>query len=380
MAVAARSPLSALRIALVHDWFTGFGGREQVLKALCELFSQADIYVLFYLPDQVPEFLAGRRLLSSFAQKLPGLRRNYRYYLPLMPAAAEHLDLRGYDLVISSSHCVAKGVRTGPQAVHICYCHTPMRMCWQEANSKEVRQSWPSWGRIAAGPVIRYLRQWDLKRNEGVDQFVSNSTAVADRIRQFYNRQALVIHPPVNCSRFAVSKHLGEFYLIVGNLMAYKRIELAMEACRRAKRRLIIIGEGPEGRSLRAAATKGMDFLGYQPDEVVADYMSRCLAFLMPGEEDFGITAVEAQATGRPVIALAKGGALDSVQPLGQADWPTGVLFDQENPSAMANAMAALEHNADRFNPEKIRQHAMNFDQSVFMEKFIDLVQVYLTR
>ena len=160
--------------------------------------------------------------------------------------------------------------------------------------------------------------------------------------------------------------------------MAYKRIDLAMEACRQANRKLIVIGGGPEGRRLRAAGTKGIDFLGYQPDEVVADYMSRCLAFLMPGEEDFGITSVEAQAAGRPVIALARGGALDSVRPLGQAERPTGVLFDQANPSAMANAMAAFEHNAEKFNPEHIRQHAMNFDKSIFVQKFMDLVQLCL--
>ena len=183
----------------------------------------------------------------------------------------------------------------------------------------------------------------------------------------------MVIHPPVACQRFGISKHIGEFYLIVGNLLAYKRIDLAMEACRRANRRLIIIGEGPEGRNLRARNIKGVDFLGSQPDEVVADYMGRCLAFLMPGEEDFGITAVEAQAAGRPVIALARGGVLDSVRPLGGADEPTGVLFEQASPAAMANAMAALEHNAEQFVPEKIRQHALNFDSSVFLEKFIDL-------
>ena len=374
------SKMSGLRIALVHDWFTGFGGREQVLRALADLFGQADVHVLFYLPEQMPEFLNGRRVLTSFIQKLPALRHNYRYYLPLMPIAAERLDLRTYDLVISSSHCTAKGVRRRPSAVHICYCHTPMRDCWQESSSSRALNIWPAWSRLATGAVLRYLRHWDRKTASRVDQFVANSTTVRQRIRQFYGREALVIHPPVDCEHFTISKNIGEFYLIVGNLMAYKRIDLAMEACRRANRRLIIIGDGPEGRRLHAAGTKGIDFLGYQPDEVVADYMSRCLAFLMPGEEDFGITAVEAQAAGRPVIALAKGGVLDSIIGLGAAEQPTGVLFDQANPSAMANAMAAFEHNAQRFVPEHIRQHALSFDKSVFRRKFIDLVQLCLSQ
>ena len=378
MVEAVRTRLSGLRIALVHDWFTGFGGREQVLRALSGLFGSADVHVLFCLAEELPEFVRGRRVFRSFLQKMPGLRHNYRYYLPLMPLAAERLDLRSYDLVISSSHCSAKGVRTKAGAKHICYCHTPMRACWQESGPEVVRQTWPSWSRLAAGPVLRYLRHWDRKSSGGVDQFVANSTAVRERIRLFYGRDAVVIHPPVQCQRFAISKHIGEFYLIVGNLMAYKHIELAMEACRRAKRRLIIIGEGPEGRNLRARDVRGVDFLGQQPDEVVADYMSRCLAFLMPGEEDFGITAVEAQAAGRPVIALARGGVLDSVRPLGGADEPTGVLFEQASPAAMANALAALEHNVERFDPEKIRQHALNFDSSVFLEEFIDLVEQVL--
>ena len=369
------SGLSKLRIALVHDWFTGFGGREQVLRALGDLFGQADVHVLFHLPEELPEFLSGHRVFTSFVQKLPGLRHNYRYYLPLMPIAAERLNLQGYDLVISSSHCAAKGVRTSPRAVHICYCHTPMRDCWSESRTGVVPSTWPAWSRLAAGAVLRYLQHWDRKTAGRVNQFVANSTTVRRRIQQFYGREALVIHPPVECEQFAISKHIGEFYLIVGNLMAYKRIELAMEACRQANRRLIIIGDGPEGRRLRAAGTKGIDFLGYQPDEVVADYMSRCLAFLMPGEEDFGITAVEAQAAGRPVIALAKGGALDSIKGLGEAEQPTGVLFDQDNPSAMANAMAAFEHNTERFVPEHIRQHALTFDSSVFLQKFTELVQ-----
>ena len=370
--------LSGLKIALVHDWFTGFGGREQVLKALAELFGHADVHVLFYLPEQMPAFLSDRQVFTSFVQKMPALRNNYRYYLPLIPLAAEQLNVKKYDLVISSSHCTAKGVRKSKSATHICYCHTPMRDCWGKSEMEAARKTWPIWSRIAAGSVLRYLRHWDRKTSAGVDQFVANSSAVRERIKQFYGREALIIHPPVDCSQFAINKHVGEFYLIVGNLMAYKRIDLAMEACRQANRKLIVIGEGPEGRQLRAAAGKNTDFLGYQPNEVVADYMSRCLAFLMPGEEDFGITAVEAQAAGRPVIALAKGGALDSVKALGQTEKPTGVLFDQNNPSAMANAMAAFEHNAEKFNPEDIREHAMNFDKSIFVQKFIDLVQLCL--
>ena len=372
------SKLSGMKIALVHDWLTGFGGREQVLKALAELFGQADIHVLFYLPEQVPDFLKDRQVFTSFVHKLPGLRNNYRYYLPFAPMAAEKLNVKKYDLVISSSHCTAKGVRKNKSATHICYCHTPMRDCWQKSETQVVRKTWPIWSQFAAGGLLRYLRQWDRKTSDRVDEFVANSSTVRDRIKQFYNRDAMIIHPPVDCDHFAINKHLGEFYLIVGNLMAYKRIDLAMEACRQAKRKLIIIGEGPEGRRLRAAADKHTDFLGYQPDEVVADYMSRCLAFLMPGEEDFGITAVEAQAAGRPVIALARGGALDSVRALGQVENPTGVLFDQDTPSAMANAMAAFEHNAEKFKPEDIRQHAMNFDTSIFIQKFIDLVQLCL--
>lgn len=365
---------SGLRVALVHDWITGFGGREQVLRTLCELFPSADLHVLFYLPDRIPAFVDLNRLRSSFLQKMPGLSKNYNYYLPLMPLAAERLDLQAYDLVISSSHCTAKGVHVKPWTKHICYCHSPMRVCWQENAEQTARQAWPIWGKPAAGAVLRYLRHWDIKANNGVHRFVANSSAVRRRIERFYGRQAAVIHPPVDCDRFAISPHLGDFYLIVGQLMAYKRIDLAVEACRRANRRLIIIGEGPAGRRLRADSIHGVDFLGHQPDEVVADYLSRCRAFLMPGEEDFGITAVEAQAAGRPVIALARGGVLDSVKALGQSDEPTGVLFDQDNAATMANAIAAFEHNTQVFDPEKTRRHALNFDRSVFVKRFADLV------
>ena len=295
-----------------------------------------------------------------------------------MPWAVERLDLKSYDLIISSSHCVAKGVRARTSAKHICYCHTPMRACWEERNWQAVQETWPIWTRLAANPVLRYLRHWDRQSCERVDQFVANSSSVAYRIGQYYDRRAVVIHPPVECERFAISKHVSDFYLIVGNLMGYKQIELAMDACRQTNRRLIVIGEGPEGRKLRARNVKGVDFLGEQPDEVVADYMSRCLAFLMPGEEDFGITAVEAQAAGRPVIALARGGALDSVKGLMDCAEPTGVLFEQASPAAMANAMAGFEHNIDKFEPEKIRQHALNFDRKVFVEQFIDLVDEVL--
>jgi glycosyltransferase involved in cell wall biosynthesis len=358
-----------VRVALVHDWLTGMRGGERCLEVFCELFPEADLYTLLHLPGSVSAVIERRRIVTSFVQRLPGAASGYRNYLPLFPAAVAGFDLAAYDLVISSSHCVAKGARARRGALHLCYCFTPMRYVWDlYGDYFGARASLPV--RLLMPPVAAALRRWDRRASERVDRFVAISRHIAARIERSYGRQADVIHPPVDLSRFRLGEGPGEFYLIVSALTPYKRVDLAVAAANRLGVRLAIVGSGPEEARLRALAGPTVEFLGWRDDAEVSDLYPRCRALLFPSLEDFGIAPLEAMAAGRPVIAFGRGGVRETVVPLDGADEPpTGLFFDAQTADALAAAILRFEANSHRFEPKALRARAEAFDRPVFRER-----------
>ena len=312
-----------MRTAIVHYWLLNMRGGEKVVEALCRMLPDADIFTLFYEPESVSAAIRSHHVRSSFLQPF---RRSYRALLPLMPLALESLDLRGYDLVISSESGPAKGVLLSSQTRHVCYCHTPMRYLWELYPA--YRNDWtrPGWRRMAMTPLANYLRLWDYASAARVDEFIANSENVRRRIQKTYRREARVIHPPVPIETF-YSKRSEDYYLIVSELVPYKRTCLAVRAFARNGRRLRIVGDGPEYRALQSGAPPNVEFCGRVSDEELRELYARCFALVIPGEEDFGITAVEALASGKPVIAFARGGAREIV-PVG---WPAGGALFQDD-------------------------------------------------
>lgn len=362
-----------MRVALVHDWLTGLRGGERVLQGLLTLFPDAEIFTLVHVPGSVPGEIEARPIHTSFVNRFPGVARWYRYCLPCFPAAVERLDLTGFDLVISSSHCVAKGARPPPGVPHLCYCHTPMRYAWDGYHDYFGPGRAPWWLRLAAPPVARRLRRWDRATATRVDRFVANSHHVRKRIRRCYGRAATVVHPPVATERFRPRTPRDDFYLIVSALVPYKRVDLAVAAFQLLDRPLLVVGSGPEARRLRRAAGPHVTFTGRLSDEEVAELMGRCRAFVMPQEEDFGITAVEAQAAGAPVIAYGRGGALETVA--AGAEAPCGVFFDSQTPEALAGAVRRFETLS--FDVERLRTNARRFGEEAFqsgMRRQVDLL------
>ena len=355
------------RVALVHDWLTGMRGGERCLEVFCELFPDAPLYTLLHVPGSVSPVIERRRIVTSFLQRLPVVEARYRHYLPLFPAAVRSLSLVGYDLVISLSHCVAKAVRVGPGALHLCYCFTPMRYVW-DLESDYARNAGPL-ARIALPPVAAALRRWD-RRTGGVHDFVAISHHIAERIRRVYGRAAEVIYPPVDVARFRVADTIDDYYLVVSALAPYKRVDLAVAAAARLGRRLLVVGQGTEEPRLRAMAGPGVTFLGWRPDAEVAELYARCRAVLFPSVEDFGIVPLEAAAAGRPTIALARGGALETMVGLDAAAGPpTAVFFAEQTVDAVAGAMRAFEAAAARFEPRALRARAARFDRPLFVDR-----------
>lgn len=358
-----------MKVALVHYWLVGMRGGEKVLEALGELYPDADIYTHVLDPASISASLAQHSIFTTFIDKLPRAKTWYQKYLPLMPLALEQLDLRGYDLVISSESGPAKGVITDPTATHICYCHSPMRYAWDMYH--DYLQETGFLTRIVMRPLMHYLRMWDYAAAARVDHFVSNSTYVAARIKKFYRRDAEVVPPPVATQDFspAPADELDDYYLMVGQLVAYKRADLAVEAFGKLGKHLVIIGEGEQLQHLRAIAAPNIEFLSWQPLLEIQSRYARCKALIFPGVEDFGIVPLEAMASGRPVIAFARGGALDSVK-----DGVTGVLFREQSAASLIAAVEAFDQDPQQFDTKVLTDWASQFSTEKFKEKMQKVV------
>jgi glycosyltransferase involved in cell wall biosynthesis len=367
-----------MRVALVHDWLTGMRGGERCLEGLCTIFPEADLYTLLHRPGSVSPLIEDRRIITSSLEGVPGFRRHYRYFLPLMPSAIEAFDLSSYDLVLSSSHCVAKGVIPHPEAIHLAYMHTPMRYAWDQ---------WPQYARsmhpfvrAIASPVLSSLRTWDVASASRVNRFVANSSFIAGRIKRYYDRSATVVHPPVRTAYFDVTRKPEDHYLIVSAMVPYKRIDLAITAFNRLERPLRIVGDGPLLAKLKAQAGPTISFTGWLPDEELKACYQTCRALIQPATEDFGIVSVEAQAAGVPVLALGRAGATDTVIPLetslnvAGSQRPTGVFFDEQTPDSVETAIRCFEHNEGLFDPDQIRSYARQFDEAVFVRRMREVI------
>jgi glycosyltransferase involved in cell wall biosynthesis len=346
---------------LVHDYLNQYGGAERVLEHLHDMYPTAPIYTSIYAASQLPAHYRRMDIRTTFMQRLPGVHRHHQKYLLGYPFAFESLDLAAYDLVLSNSSAWCKGVLTPPETLHVCYCLTPMRWAWAYGDYVE-RERLGAGLRRVLPLVMHYLRIWDVASAQRVDRFLAISRAVAERIRKYYGREAEVIYPPVEVERFTPRAAAEDFYLIVSRLVPYKRVDLAVQAFNTLGWPLKIVGDGRDRAALQARARANVEFLGRLPDAAVCDLMARCRAFLFPGHEDFGIAPVEAQAAGRPVVAYAAGGALDTV-----IDGTTGVLFREQSAPALA---AAAQRCADlAWDAAAIRTHAEGFGATSFRAK-----------
>ncbi|MBI5571871.1 MAG: glycosyltransferase [Desulfomonile tiedjei] len=332
-------------------------------EAIFAILGNPDVFCIAGNRAKLPLSMQNCSFTTSFIQHIPGSQRWYRHFVALFPLAVELLDLRGYDLVVSSDAATMKGIVTAPQAVHICYCHSPMRYAWHMFH--EYRAVWGFLPRSLFSVVMHYLRIWDHGAAQRVDYFAANSQTVRERIRKFYGREATVIYPPCDLERFEVGARQEDYYLFVGRLVRYKRADLAIQVFGENGKRLLVVGEGPEEKALKRTATKKVEFLGRVGDEELAQLYSRCKAVVFPGEEDFGIVPVEAQAAGRPVIAYGRGGASETVLP-----GRTGVLFHEPTAESLDAAVQAFEAAQDSFDPMVIRQHAEQFGANRFRAQF----------
>jgi len=367
-----------MRIAIIHDWLTGMRGGEKVLSLLCRLMPQARLLTLLRVPGVCDGPIEGMNITTSFLNRLPGIRRYYRYLLPILPRTIERMDVSDFDLIVSSSHCVAKGVRRPPGALHVCYCHTPMRYVWDIAAPYEERMRL---GGLALRAFSGRLRAWDVRTSQGVDCFLANSRAVAARIRAHYGRESQVVYPPINTRFFTPGDEPREdFYLMVTALTPYKRVDQAIAAFASLERPLRIIGSGPERRRLSRRLPANVRLMGWQGGEAVRDHYRRCRALLMPQEEDFGLTALEAMACGAPVIAYGAGGSLETVVPVDRESdvGPTGLLYTPQTPDGLAAAVRRFEHVEGCFDRRRLVAWAHCFTEDRFLDEFRQAVRPLL--
>lgn len=371
------TPISrSMRVAIIAEWLSSYAGSERVLEQMIACFPEADVFaVVNFLPEDERGFLQGKVPKLSFIQNLPWARRHFRHYLPLMPLAVEQFDLSGYDLILSNNHAVAKGVIVGPDQFHISYIQSPMRYAW-DLQSQYLREA--GLARGIKGWLVKWLlhrlRLWDRQTANGVDLFLGNSRFITRRIWRVYRRESKVLYPPVDVSRFTLHETKEDFYLTASRMVPYKRMDLIVEAfAGMPDKRLVVIGDGPEMAKVRAKAGPNVSLMGYQPFEVLRDYLQRAKAFVFAAEEDFGILPVEAQACGTPVIAFGKGGALETIR--GQTDQqPTGIFFDEQTPVSIQAAVLAFEGMQDRISPERCRENAMRFSKERFRDEYHGLV------
>ena len=372
-----------MKIAIVHDWLTGMRGGEKCLEVLCKLYPSADLFTLLHIPGKVSAVIESHRIRTSFIQNLPFAESKYRYYLPLMPFAIERFNLKGYDLILSSSHCVAKSIKPGTQSLHICYCHTPMRYIWDQFDQYFGGANCNGLTTAVMRSLRPWLQRWDVRTSRRVNNFIANSRHVQKRIKKYYGQEAKIIHPPVDTGFFTPQRNeeKADFFLIVSAFAPYKRIDIAVDAFNKLGLPFRVIGEGQDARRLKEMAKDNIRFEGWLDNSEIRSHFSRCRAFIFCGEEDFGITLLEAQAMGRPVIALGRGGALETVIPDSQS-WkpeteieksataqPTGVFFYEQTPEALMQAIQHFESIESQFDANAIRKHAEQFDVSVYTER-----------
>ena len=362
------------KIVIVHDFLTYFGGAEQVLKSLHNLYPKAPIYTLLYDEDRMKQYFPNAKIRISFLNKLPQfLKKRKKYLFPLMPTAAETFDLRDFDIVISSSSSFAKGIITKPKTTHICYCHTPTRFLWDWHLNYLKENKIRGIKKILILPILHYMRMWDKSASERVDYFIANSKNTARRIKKFYGANSEVIYPPCDMGESKSSdkekNRTGDYFLIVSRLSPYKKIDIAVEAFNKLDLPLVIIGDGQDRKRLENMAEKNIKFLGFQNKEKLAEYYQNCQAFIFPGEDDFGITAIEAMSYGKPVLAFRKGGLLETM-----IEGETGEFFDDAIPEILADGVRRLKNNYAKYNSEKIKNQANKFSRENFEEKIKQFV------
>lgn len=361
-----------MKIAIVHDWLATYAGSERVVEQILEIYPQADLFsIVDFIPEGQRDFLMNKEVQTSFIQKLPLAKTKFRHYLPLMPLAIEQFDLSEYDLVVSSSHAVAKGVLTGPDQVHVSYIHTPIRYAW-DLQHQYLKESGLEKGvkGCLTKLILHKIRLWDYRTANGVDSFVANSKFIAKRIEKVYRREATVIYPPVDVSAFTMGQAKEDFYFTASRMVPYKKIDLIVEAfTQMPDKKLYVIGDGSDFNKIKAKAGKNVVLLGYQPFEVLKDYMQRAKAFVFAAEEDFGITPVEAQACGTPVIAFGKGGALETVRGIDQQE-PTGVFFEEQTVSSLIEGVQVFEKKQEHIYPVACRKNALRFSPERFRDEF----------
>ncbi len=366
-----------LDIGIVADWLVTYAGAERVIKEFIDLYPTSELYsVVDFLSDDARKHFHNKIATTTFIQNLPSAKKRYQKYLPLMPLAIEQLDVSAHDIVLSSSHAVAKGVLTGPDQLHISYVHSPIRYAWdlQHQYLREANLNTGFKGLLAKW-MLHKMRVWDVRTANGVDHFIANSKFISRRIKKVYGRDADVIYPPVDIDRFLLNEDKDDFYFTASRLVPYKRIDLIVEAfSHMPDKKLVVIGDGSEMNKIKSKATKNIEILGYQENSVMQDYMQKARAFVFAAEEDFGITPVEAQACGTPVIAFGKGGTLETVRPIGVNN-PTGVFFDKQNISSVIDAVNKLDELRDTVSPEDCRNNAIKFSRERFdseMKSYID--------
>jgi glycosyltransferase involved in cell wall biosynthesis len=358
-----------MKTAIVHDWLMSISGGEKVVKGIYGVFP-SKIYTLIKNEEKLKNsFFEDKEIISSFIEKLPFSKKKYQSYLPFFPLAIEQFDLRDYDVIFSSSSCVAKGVLTKEDQLHICYCHTPIRYAWdlyhQYLNESNLKKGIKG---ILAKFFLHYLRNWDISTVNRVDYFIANSNFIKKRIKKIYNKDSIVIYPPVDTNYFLPFFKKENFYLTASRLVPYKKIDQIVEAFSKMEdKKLIVIGDGPEMKKIKSKAKKNIEILGYQSNEVLKNYMQRAKAFVFNAIEDFGIIPVEAMSSATPVIALNKGGAKETI-----INNQTGVFFENQNVLDIIEAVNYFEKNEDKFNLEKIREHALNFSEEKFKKEIKD--------
>jgi glycosyltransferase involved in cell wall biosynthesis len=351
-------------IALFQDYLAQYGGAERVTEAIHQTLPAARLHTTMAVPERLSQYLGGLEITTTWMQSLPAKSKLYRHYFLLYPLAIESVNLRNYDLIVSSCCGYAKGVRRGEHGVHVCYCHNPMRWVWRFPQYMQ-RENFSRPVRAGLRLMVEGLKRWEMQAATRPDYYIANSYIVAKRLKSAFGVHATVIEPPIDTSRFRVSREIDDYYLVLSRLNAYKRIDLAVEACTRTRRKLVVIGDGPERERLRAIAGPGVSFLGRQPDALVSRYASRCRALISPGEEDFGMAPLEVNAAGRPVVAFAAGGATETV-----IDGMNGVLFRDQTVSSLTEGLERLE--AQIWDSASIRRNAQRYDIEVFRDRLLD--------